>query len=90
MYSRSAKGGEKGDPNCNPWLAKMCKLVNMTSLMRSANTPIGSRLGVLLCPRSYKLLRRGTYKVRNEIETKRNEINKNQTKRNEINEMKTK
>jgi hypothetical protein len=23
MYSRSAKGGEKGDPNCNPWLAKM-------------------------------------------------------------------
>jgi hypothetical protein len=43
---------------------------------------------------------RGTYKVRNEIETKRNEINenetkrneiyKNETKRNEINEMKTK
>jgi hypothetical protein len=37
----------------------------------------------------------GTYKVRNEIETKRNqrkrnEINKNETKRNEINEMKTK
>ena len=31
-----------------------------------------------------------TYKVRNEIETKRNEINKNETKRNEINEMKTK
>jgi hypothetical protein len=28
--------------------------------------------------------------VRNEIETKRNEINKNETKRNEINEMKTK
>jgi hypothetical protein len=24
MYSRSAKGGEKGDPNRNPWLAKMC------------------------------------------------------------------
>jgi hypothetical protein len=23
MYSRSAKGGEKGDPNRNPWLAKM-------------------------------------------------------------------
>ena len=48
---------------------------------------------------------RGTYKVRNEIETKRNEtkrneinenetkrneINKNETKQNEINEMKTK
>ena len=37
----------------------------------------------------------GTYKVRNEIETKRNqrkrnEINKNKTKRNEINEIKTK
>ena len=26
----------------------------------------------------------GTYKVRNEIETKRNEINENETKRNEI------
>jgi hypothetical protein len=23
MYSRSAKGGEKADPNRNPWLAKM-------------------------------------------------------------------
>ena len=23
MYSRSAKGGEKGDPNRNSWLAKM-------------------------------------------------------------------
>jgi hypothetical protein len=23
MYSRSAKGGEEGDPNRNPWLAKM-------------------------------------------------------------------
>jgi hypothetical protein len=23
MYSRSAKGGEKGDPNRNPWQAKM-------------------------------------------------------------------
>jgi hypothetical protein len=23
MYSRSAKGGEKGDPNCTPWLAKI-------------------------------------------------------------------
>jgi hypothetical protein len=42
----------------------------------------------------------GTYKVRNETETKRNEINenetkrnqqkRNETKRNEINEMKTK
>ena len=37
----------------------------------------------------------GTYKVRNEIETKRNqrkrnEINKNETKRNEINKNETK
>ena len=23
MYSKSAMGGEKGDPNRNPWLAKM-------------------------------------------------------------------
>jgi hypothetical protein len=30
MYSRSAKGGEKGDPNRNPWLAKM--LLHMQSL----------------------------------------------------------
>ena len=27
MYSRSAKGGEKGDPNRNPWLAKMLKQI---------------------------------------------------------------
>ena len=33
---------------------------------------------------------KGTYQVRNEIETKRNEINENETKRNEINEMETK
>ena len=31
----------------------------------------------------------GTYKVRNEIETKRNEINKNETKRNQRNENET-
>ena len=29
MYSRSAKGGEKGDPNRNPWLAKMGTDTNM-------------------------------------------------------------
>jgi hypothetical protein len=28
MYFRSAKGGEKGDPNRNPWLAKMDKTLN--------------------------------------------------------------
>ena len=33
---------------------------------------------------------KGTYKVRNEIETKRNEINENETKRNEINKNETK
>ena len=27
MYSRSAKGGEKGDPNRNPWLAKMGQIM---------------------------------------------------------------
>jgi hypothetical protein len=32
----------------------------------------------------------GTYKVRNEIETKRNQRKRNETKRNEINEMETK
>ena len=32
----------------------------------------------------------GTYKVRNEIETKRNETKSTKTKRNKINEMKTK
>ena len=32
----------------------------------------------------------GTYKVPNEIETKRNEINENETKRNEINKNETK
>ena len=29
MYSRSAKGGEKGDPNRNPWLAKMKKCTHV-------------------------------------------------------------
>jgi hypothetical protein len=31
MYSRSAKGGEKGDPNHNPWLAKMTNNRHMSS-----------------------------------------------------------
>ena len=29
MYSRSAKGGKKGDPNRNPWLAKMDMYMHM-------------------------------------------------------------
>ena len=33
MYSRSAKGGEKGDPNRNPWLAKMHSLKHVHSWM---------------------------------------------------------
>jgi hypothetical protein len=33
MYSRSAKGGEKGDPNRNPWLAKMAFLVKTQNLV---------------------------------------------------------
>jgi hypothetical protein len=32
MYSRSAKGGEKGDPNRNPWLAKMPLDIPLTIL----------------------------------------------------------
>jgi hypothetical protein len=32
MYSRSAKGGEKGDPNRNPWLAKMFVWEILTSV----------------------------------------------------------
>ena len=32
----------------------------------------------------------GTYKVRNEIETKRNQLKRNETKRNEINKNETK
>jgi hypothetical protein len=31
MYSRSAKGGEKGDPNRNPWIAKMLLRVTLKS-----------------------------------------------------------
>ena len=32
MYSKSAKGGEKGDPNRNPWLAKMpCDMIDNAS-----------------------------------------------------------
>jgi hypothetical protein len=31
MYSRSAKGGEKGDPNRNPWLAKMVAVIFLTN-----------------------------------------------------------
>jgi hypothetical protein len=27
LYSRSAKGGEKGDTNRNPWLAKMGQIL---------------------------------------------------------------
>ena len=35
MYSRSAKGGGKGDPNRNPWLAKMrCAGHSMTDVIR--------------------------------------------------------
>jgi len=33
MYSRSAKGEEKGDPNRNPWLAKMGMLQQECKLM---------------------------------------------------------
>jgi hypothetical protein len=41
MYSRSAKGGEKGDPNSNPWLAKMDKYMQVvvTRLYGYMDTP---------------------------------------------------
>jgi hypothetical protein len=41
MYSRSAKGGEKGDPNRNPWLAKMIgdwKVSNIRELKMAASS----------------------------------------------------
>jgi hypothetical protein len=44
MYSRSAKGGEKGDPNRNPWLAKMLYLgINSKKSMKKI--PAFYRLG---------------------------------------------
>jgi hypothetical protein len=44
MYSRSAKGGEKGDLNRNPWLAKMVK-----------NIPPKKIKVALLCLQNYTL-----------------------------------
>ena len=49
-----------------------------------------SHLPQIKAPRVSFHLIGGTYKVRNEIETKRNEINENETKRNEINKNETK
>ena len=37
MYSRSAKGGEKGDLNRNPWLAKMIFVLPMIILIKGLN-----------------------------------------------------
>jgi hypothetical protein len=37
MYSRSAKGGEKADPNRNPWLAKMPKSRNFSIMLICVN-----------------------------------------------------
>ena len=39
MYSRSAKGGEKGDPNRNPWLAKMATVLpnNLDTETKTSN-----------------------------------------------------
>ena len=54
MYSRSAKGGEKGDPNRNPWLAKMRipihmvlpekEIENAPSYLPSLVVPYGPRV----------------------------------------------
>jgi hypothetical protein len=38
MYYRSAKGGEKGDPNRNPWLAKMSDTLHCSPLCQQRNT----------------------------------------------------
>ena len=48
MYSRSAKGGKKRDPNRNPWLAKMVFIIQkcfdymstckMAGVLRKART----------------------------------------------------
>ena len=40
MYSRSAKGGEKGDPNRSPWLAKMnigVHIISLTPMLTAGN-----------------------------------------------------
>jgi hypothetical protein len=45
MYSRSAKGGEKGDPNRNPWLAKMGDAVHQPTLSLLLKTTYGKIAG---------------------------------------------
>ena len=48
MYSRSAKGGEKGDPNRNPWLAKMPQIWLELYPYTTAHSPIQFLL-ILIC-----------------------------------------
>jgi hypothetical protein len=50
MYSRSAKGGEKGDPNRNPWLAKMLSPVLWEILSYETTIWITGNLPIFTCP----------------------------------------
>ena len=46
MYSRSAKGGEKGDPNRNPWLAKMINIMIFMELVNFAPKKVSNHIDV--------------------------------------------
>ena len=48
MYSRSAKGGEKGDPNRNPWLAKMALTVQDVQNVKKFLVNYASKYGLPL------------------------------------------
>jgi hypothetical protein len=63
MYSRSAKVGEKGEPNRNPWLAKMGVNVHETksqlihgkqSKMKNNNKSVALHLEVTMMPSTMK------------------------------------
>jgi hypothetical protein len=61
MYSRSAKGGEKGDPNRNPWLAKMVYFIITVNTYLFKYVPVKldfiilSIIGVLRIPEEFYL-----------------------------------
>jgi hypothetical protein len=61
MYSRSAKGGEKGDPNRNPWLAKMVYFIITVNTYLFKYVPVKldfiilSIIGVLPIPEEFYL-----------------------------------
>jgi hypothetical protein len=53
MYSRSAKDGEKGDPNRNPWLAKMSsplqQIIVHIKKCQNSKSKIENCIDVLIC-----------------------------------------